>query len=188
MSASQFPEGDFRAPVPVIAPGHSYRSITEKLTDMVLTTHTPLAWFGVIFVGFSLLMVPDGVPRLPARQGHRHLGQQRPGRLGVRHHQLRLVDRHRPRRHADFGDPAAVQAGLADVDQPLRGGDDAVRGGLRGDLPDLPHRPSVAGGLLAVPVSEHDDAVAELPQSAHLGRVRGLDLRVGVGGLLVRRA
>ena len=44
-------------------------------------------------------------------------------------------------------------------------------------LPAHPHRPSVAGGLLAVPVPEHDDAVAELPQPADLGRVRGLDLR-----------
>jgi molybdopterin-containing oxidoreductase family membrane subunit len=56
VAVSQFPEGDFRAPVPVIEPGHSYRSITEKLTDMVLTPHTPLAWFAVIFVGFTLLM------------------------------------------------------------------------------------------------------------------------------------
>ncbi|MEO8481641.1 MAG: NrfD/PsrC family molybdoenzyme membrane anchor subunit [Acidobacteriota bacterium] len=56
MAVSQFPEGDFRAPVPVINPGHSYRSITEKLTGMVLTPHTPLAWFVVMFVGLSLLM------------------------------------------------------------------------------------------------------------------------------------
>ena len=53
---SQFPAGDFRAPVAVIAPGHTYGSITDKLTTMVLTKHTPIAWFGVIFVGFSLVM------------------------------------------------------------------------------------------------------------------------------------
>jgi molybdopterin-containing oxidoreductase family membrane subunit len=56
VAVSQYPEGDFREPVPVLNPGHSYRSITEKLTDMVLTTYTPLSWFGVIFVGFSLLL------------------------------------------------------------------------------------------------------------------------------------
>jgi molybdopterin-containing oxidoreductase family membrane subunit len=56
VAVSQFPEGDFRAPVPVINPGHSYRSITEKLTGMVLTPHTPLSWFFVMFVGLSLLM------------------------------------------------------------------------------------------------------------------------------------
>jgi Ni/Fe-hydrogenase subunit HybB-like protein len=37
-------------------------------------------------------------------KGHRHLGHQHPSGLGLRHHQLRLVDRHRPRRHADLGD------------------------------------------------------------------------------------
>ena len=56
MDASQFPQGDFRAPVPVLNPGHSYRSVTDKLTDMVLTTHTPLAWFGIMGFGFTLLM------------------------------------------------------------------------------------------------------------------------------------
>ena len=55
MDASQFPQGDFRAPVPVITPGHSYRSITDKLTGLVLTTHTPLVWYGIIAVAFILL-------------------------------------------------------------------------------------------------------------------------------------
>ena len=35
----------------------------------------------------------------------------------------------------------------------------------------------VAGGLLAAAVPEHDGRVAAVPQPAHLGRVRGLDLR-----------
>ena len=73
------------------------------------------------------------------------------------------------------------KSGLAHVDQPLRGSDDAVRRRLRGDLPRLPHRPSVVGGLLAVSVPEHDGPLAELPQPADLGRVRGIDLRSGVG-------
>ena len=42
--------------------------------------------------------------------------------------------------------------------------------------------------LLAVPVSEHDGAVAAVPQPAGLGRVRGLDLRHGLAAVLVRRA
>ena len=53
---SQFPEGDFRAPVPVINPGHSYTSVTDKLTSLVLTKHTPLVWFGIMSVAFTLLM------------------------------------------------------------------------------------------------------------------------------------
>ena len=59
---------------------------------------------------------------------------------------------------------------------------------LRGAVPADPYRPSVAGDLLAVPVPERDDALAELPEPAHLGRLRGLDLRHGVAALLVGRA
>jgi molybdopterin-containing oxidoreductase family membrane subunit len=43
-------------PAPVIGPGHSYRTITEKLTSLVLTYNTPLSWFIVTFFGFTLLM------------------------------------------------------------------------------------------------------------------------------------
>ena len=30
----------------VIAPGHTFKSVTEKLSRIVLTSHTPLGWFG----------------------------------------------------------------------------------------------------------------------------------------------
>ena len=35
--------GEFR----VIAPGQTFRSITEKITRIVLTPHTPLGWFAL---------------------------------------------------------------------------------------------------------------------------------------------
>jgi Ni/Fe-hydrogenase subunit HybB-like protein len=57
VSASQYPQGDFRAPVPVINPGHSHKSITDKLSDMVLTTNTPLAWVLTTAIGFCFLML-----------------------------------------------------------------------------------------------------------------------------------
>jgi molybdopterin-containing oxidoreductase family membrane subunit len=53
---SQYPKGDFRAPVVLMGPGQTSRSITDKLTSVVLTPHTPLAWFIVMGVGFSLVM------------------------------------------------------------------------------------------------------------------------------------
>jgi Ni/Fe-hydrogenase subunit HybB-like protein len=56
VSVSQFPEGDFRAPVPVITPGHSYASVTDKLTGLVLTRKTPLVWFFVTGVAFMLVI------------------------------------------------------------------------------------------------------------------------------------
>ena len=55
MATSPTPR-DYRVPAPVIGPGHSYRTITEKLTSIVLTYNTPLAWFIVTFVGFTFLM------------------------------------------------------------------------------------------------------------------------------------
>ena len=56
MNESQYPEGDFRAPLPLIGPGQNARTITDKLTSVVLTPHTPLAWFVVIGIGFLLVM------------------------------------------------------------------------------------------------------------------------------------
>ncbi len=55
MESSQFPKGDFRAPLPIIGPGHGFKSITDKLTSVVLTKNTPIAWFGFMAVGFILL-------------------------------------------------------------------------------------------------------------------------------------
>ena len=59
-------------------------------------------------------------------------------------------------------------------DQPRGRGDDAVRGGLRGDLPDHPPRPSVVR-LLADPLPERArPAVGELQLAAGLGHLRHL--------------
>ena len=71
------------------------------------------------------------------------------------------------------------------VDQPLGRSHDAVRRDVRGHLPAVPHRPSVAR-LLAVPDSQHrSQPVAEFPQPADLGRVRGLDVFHGFAAVLV---
>ncbi|MEZ4618500.1 MAG: quinol:electron acceptor oxidoreductase subunit ActD [Caldilineaceae bacterium] len=40
----------------IIGPGHSFRSITEKITDIVLQRATPKSWFVGLLVGFLLLM------------------------------------------------------------------------------------------------------------------------------------
>src|SRR5437762_3570306 len=53
--ATEYPPGDVRIPAPVLAPGHSYRSITDKLSDVVLTKHTPIPWFITTGIGFLLL-------------------------------------------------------------------------------------------------------------------------------------
>ena len=120
-----------RPPKPeFIEPGHTPGTVTDQISrgrhpqDAALVVHR---------LRHRLPAGADAVQRdrLPVRDRHRHLGQQRAGGLGVRHHQLRLVDRHRPRRHADLGDPAPAAAALAHLDQPLRRGDDDLRRGLR---------------------------------------------------------
>jgi Ni/Fe-hydrogenase subunit HybB-like protein len=54
--STEYPAGDPRVPPPVIAPGHSFRTITDKLTSVVLTKHTPMAWFVVAGIGFMFIM------------------------------------------------------------------------------------------------------------------------------------
>ena len=44
-----------RIPAPLIGPGHTSRTITDKLVAVVLTKNTPLAWFAFMAVGFTLL-------------------------------------------------------------------------------------------------------------------------------------
>ncbi len=56
MQNTSFPEGDFRAPVPVLTPGQGLKSITDKLTSIVFTKNTPKAWFAFVGIGFMLVM------------------------------------------------------------------------------------------------------------------------------------
>lgn len=39
-----------------MAPGHGYRSITDKLSAIVLTKNTPAAWFVTTAIGFTMMM------------------------------------------------------------------------------------------------------------------------------------
>lgn len=41
----------------LIGPGHSFRSITEKIADVVLTRVVPKSWFVGLAIGFALLML-----------------------------------------------------------------------------------------------------------------------------------
>jgi molybdopterin-containing oxidoreductase family membrane subunit len=42
---------------PVIEPGHTYASVTDKISSLVLTRKTPLGWFIGFAVAFSIVMV-----------------------------------------------------------------------------------------------------------------------------------
>jgi hypothetical protein len=164
---------------PVILPGHDFETVTETVAEIPLSKRFPLGWVGLLLVGLG------GAGMLQMALGYLVLKG-----IGIWGNNIPvgcLVDRHRPRRHANLGDSAAVQAAVAHVDQPLRRSDDDFRGDVRGDLPGVPHRPSVARRLLAVPVPERDGPVAAVQEPADLGRVRGFDLRHRLDRVLVHR-
>jgi molybdopterin-containing oxidoreductase family membrane subunit len=45
---------------PVIGPGHTFASVTDKISSIVLTTKTPVGWFFGFGIAFSLLMMMLG--------------------------------------------------------------------------------------------------------------------------------
>ncbi len=47
----------FDAAPPVIEPGHTFSTITEKISAIVLTRRHPLAWFIVSGIGFLFVNV-----------------------------------------------------------------------------------------------------------------------------------
>ena len=123
---------------------------------------------------------------LPGLQGPRHRGLQAPGVLGRLHRHVRVLGRHRARRHADLGDPLPVPREVAQRDQPQRRGDDGVRGAHRGAVPRHPRRPDLEV-LLHPAVPEPARAVGELQEPAALGHVRDHDLRDDVDPVPLRR-
>ena len=141
--------------------------ITPQLLWFRSVRANPLVLFLVALVArlrnrVRVLQLDDGDDRSFALHRHRHLGQQHPDRLGLRHHQLCLVDRHRARGHADlshFAPPAAI---VADEHQPVCRSDDAVCGRLRRSVSAVAHG-SVVVLLLAVSDSEHNAALAAIP-------------------------
>jgi Ni/Fe-hydrogenase subunit HybB-like protein len=46
-----------RSRLPVIAPGHSFGSITDRISEIVLTHRTPIGWFIGAGIGFALAML-----------------------------------------------------------------------------------------------------------------------------------
>ena len=171
---------------PVLGPGQTFGSVTDTIADAVLTRPIGLGWLAGLAIGMGLLGILMAAVTYLFLVGVGIWGINIPVGLGLRHHQLRLVDRYRSRRHADLGHSAAVEANLAQFHQPLRRGHDAVCRGLRRHVPAAAHGPSLAG-LLDVPLSQQHGSVAAVPQSAGVGRLRGFDLRHHLSGVLVCR-
>ncbi len=50
-------EGAYRVTPPVIAPGHTFVSVTDKISSVVLTKRTPIGWFFGFAIAFAFLML-----------------------------------------------------------------------------------------------------------------------------------
>ena len=124
--------------------------------------------------------------RLPVSAGRRHLGREHSRWLGICHCQFRLVDWNRTRGNSDLRHSASAAAVMAQLDQPLCGGDDIICRGLRRDVSHSSSWPAVAR-VLVVSLSQHDAGLATVPQPAGVGRVCGVDLRHHLTAVLVCR-
>jgi Ni/Fe-hydrogenase subunit HybB-like protein len=56
VKATEYPPGDVRVPAPVLAPGQTYTTITDKLSAIVLTKYTPLSLFIATAIAFTFVM------------------------------------------------------------------------------------------------------------------------------------
>ena len=171
----------------VIEPGHTFESVTETIGHVVLSKRTPIGWFLGFFIAFMLLMVLNMTIANLLVTGVGIWGNNVPvgwafdiinfvwwigiGHAGTLISAILLLFRQQWRTSINRFAEAMTLFAVA----------------CAAMYPAAPHRTAMAGRVLAVPVPEHHGPVAAVPQPADLGRVRGVDLRHGVGALLVHR-
>ncbi len=166
--------------LPLIAGHKKPAAVTEDVCRPMLRSPSALWWAGFA-VAFSLLLLGVAAVSYQIATGVGTWGLNTHRRLGIRHHELRLLGRHRTRGHADFGHSVSVPPEVADFGESVGRSDDPVRGDVRRHFPHHPHGPPLAG-VLAVPLSELPRfAVDQLPFAAGLGLLRDLDILPDLG-------
>ena len=174
------------ARVPLVLNKRNFDWVTNRIAGAV-EGGTPRWWW----VSFAITVDDRGrrpvLPRLPDLHRRRRLGIESSGRLGLGHHQLRLLDRYRSRRHAHLRHPVPVPPEVAHVDQPLGRSDDDLRGHLR-RRSSRASTSAASGWRGSSRRSRTNTRIwPNFRIAAALGRVRGLDLLHGLGALLVHR-
>ena len=92
---------------PAIGGNQTMGSVVDTIGDIATCVKPhPRQWYVAFAVGFTLLGMFGIAVTYLLTMGTGIWGINSPDGLGLRDHQLRLVDRHRPRRHADLRDPA----------------------------------------------------------------------------------
>ena len=153
------------------------QSTAEQIEQDLLRPlfHSSGKYWVAVALATSLLLAGVAAFGYQLYAGHRRVGPQLPGVLGLRHHQLRLLDRHQPRGHADLRDSASHQCHLAPPGHSLRRGHHRLLRSDRRHHSALPHRPPVAR-FLDDPLSQRTPYLAQLPLAARLGLLRHLHL------------
>ena len=152
----------------------------------LLETRVGRVWWGAFLISLAATVMMAVAILWLFYEGIGIWGAEPVEHLGLRDRQLRLVDRHRQRRHADLLDAASDSPALARLDQSIRRGDDAVRCRHRRALSDPASRPPVVL-LLAGALSEYDGCLAAMAKPARLGFLRHRQLSAVLADLLVQR-
>ena len=92
---------------PLLGPGHTLATVTDKISTIVLTPGITKGWLGGFTIAVMLFLLLNVVMTYLFTFGVGIWGINIPIAWCFCHHQLRLVDRNRPRRDADFRLPAA---------------------------------------------------------------------------------
>lgn len=96
---------------PLVLNNRSFHDITEIVCGYA--EKPPGRWWLPTFMLAFTIAARRSVHRLPGDHRHRHLGHEQRRGLGVGHHQLRLLDRYRPRRNADLRHSLLAEAEVA---------------------------------------------------------------------------
>ena len=169
---------------PVLAPGHTYASVTDKIAAVVLTRPLGIGWLAGFTLAFTVVMVLFASLAWLIVKGVGIWGINIPIGWGFAivnfvwwigiGHAGTLIS----------GNLIFAESKVAYIDQPLRRGNDSFCRSLRRYLP-LIHtgRPWMA--YYHVPVSKYDGNLAAIPEPADLGRLCGIDVRHGFLVVLV---
>ena len=112
---------------PLVANQRSIGWLSDTVANVIEDKTPRWWWIAITISGLTSLWLPLGLI---------YLISTGVGVWGLNHHcEFRLVDRHRPRRHADLCHPVFAAPEMANLDQPRGGGDDDFCGDVRRDFP-----------------------------------------------------
>ena len=92
---------------PLILGKPTYHSITKQVAE-IIESKAPKRWWIALAISASIAGVLKLMLAYLVANGIGVWGNNRPVYWGWDNHQLRLLDRYRPRRYADFGDSVPV--------------------------------------------------------------------------------